>query len=91
MPGLGSLHVAYTFEELVQLEQTAERKHQALAGLAGEEYDAQWIRWRDAAERFQAAVSEHVAQDDVDASRFEIEQAVKKAVRHPDPEAPGQP
>ncbi|ELP64158.1 hypothetical protein STRTUCAR8_05569 [Streptomyces turgidiscabies Car8] len=55
-----------------------------LAGLAGAEYEAQWRKWWGAAEVFQAAVTECAARGDVGMSRYELEQAAKKAVRHPE-------
>ncbi|WP_030347262.1 hypothetical protein [Streptomyces sp. NRRL S-1022] len=66
-------------DELVRLERSAESERAHLAGLSGEEYDAQWQAWRRAAEAFQAAVTEHSAHEGM--SRYELEQAVKKAVR----------
>ena len=54
--------------------------------LDGEAYDVQWKAWRTAAEDFQAAVTAYAAREDVSMSRFEVEQAVKRAVRHPQPE-----
>lgn len=71
-------------DELIKLERSAEAERAKLAGLAGEEYEAQWRKWRRAAEAFQAAVTECAARDDVSMSRYELEQAVKKAVRHPE-------
>lgn len=69
-------------DDLILLERSAEEARAALAGLEGEAYDAQWRAWRDAAERFQAAVTEHAARDGMAMSRYELEQAVKRAVRH---------
>ncbi|WP_282797362.1 hypothetical protein [Streptomyces sp. CC224B] len=69
-------------DELIKLERSAEEARAALAGLAGEAYDKQWRSWRRAAEAFQAAVTEHAARQDVALSRYELEQAVKRAVRH---------
>lgn len=51
-----------------------------LAGLTGDDYDAQLRRWREAAEAVQAAITAHA--EAVEASRYEVEQSVKKAVRH---------
>lgn len=69
-------------DNLIELERAAEEERAQLAGLGGEEYDAQWRRWREAAEAFQEAVTEYGARDDVAISRYEVEQAVKKVVRH---------
>ncbi|MER5185155.1 hypothetical protein ABT009_43920 [Streptomyces sp. NPDC002896] len=71
-------------DELINLERTAEAEREKLAGLDGEAHQAQWRRWLQAAETFQAAVTEHAGRD---ANRYELEMAVKKAVRHPEPEA----
>lgn len=71
-------------DELIKLEQAAEEEREKLAGLDGEEYGAQWKAWRTAAGVFQAAVTEHAAREDVAMSRYELEQAVKKVVRHPE-------
>ncbi|MFH9090456.1 hypothetical protein [Streptomyces sp. NPDC017673] len=67
-------------DELIKLERSAEEERAKLAGLTGEAYDAQWRRWREASEKVQAAVTAHAEASG--ASRYELEQAVKKAVRH---------
>ncbi|MGW2708518.1 hypothetical protein ACWC4J_05935 [Streptomyces sp. NPDC001356] len=72
--------MAEVSDELINLERSAEEERAKLAGLTGEAYDAQWRRWREASERVQAAVTVHAAASEV--SRYELEQAVKKAVRH---------
>ncbi|MEU4896992.1 hypothetical protein AB0B12_42525 [Streptomyces sp. NPDC044780] len=69
-------------DELIELQKSSDAEHQRLSGLDGEERQAQWERWRVAAERAQAAVTEHAASAGL--SRFEVERAVKKAVRHPE-------
>ena len=74
-------------DDLIKLEHAAEQEREKLASLDGEEYQAQWRRWREAGDRFQAAVTEYAARDEVDASRYQVEMAVKKAVRHPEPAA----
>ncbi|MGA5042077.1 hypothetical protein ACPCA8_34385 [Streptomyces capoamus] len=63
-----------------RLERCAEEERAELAGLTGDDYDAQWRRWREASEEVQAAVTGHAAAANV--SRYELEQPVKKAVRH---------
>ncbi|MFD5572783.1 hypothetical protein [Streptomyces cadmiisoli] len=68
--------------ELIKLERFAEEERAKLAGLDGEEFEAQRRRWRAAAEAFQAAVTQYVGREDVPLSRYEVEQAVKRAVRH---------
>ncbi|GHJ26062.1 MULTISPECIES: hypothetical protein [Streptomyces] len=69
-------------DELIELQKSADAEHRRLSGLDGEERRAQWERWRAAAERAQSAVTEHAASAGL--SRFEVERAVKKAVRHPE-------
>ncbi|WP_327691336.1 hypothetical protein OG870_22690 [Streptomyces sp. NBC_00461] len=73
-------------DELIKLERSAEEEREKLTALDGEVYDAQWKAWREAAAVFQAAVTEYAARDDVSISRHEVEQAVKRVVRHPEPE-----
>ncbi|MGA4843907.1 hypothetical protein [Streptomyces sp. G45] len=71
-------------DELIKLERSAEEERAKLAGLDGDAYDTQWRRWRDAAADFQAAVTAYAARDDVDTPRHQVEQEVKRAVRHAD-------
>ncbi|MEV8042435.1 hypothetical protein AB0P02_01140 [Streptomyces griseoluteus] len=66
-------------DTLIALQRTARAR---LAGLTGDEYDAQWRAWRKAAAEFQAAVTDYAGREDVTESRYDIEQAVKTAVRH---------
>ncbi|MFB0620838.1 hypothetical protein [Streptomyces sp. AGS-58] len=73
-------------DELIELERSAEGERVKLAGLAGEEYAAQWRRWREASGTVQAAVTAHA--EAAGANRYEVEQAVKKAARHT-PQDPG--
>jgi hypothetical protein len=70
-------------DRLITLEQTAGAEQAKLTGLIGDERDAQWKRWYDAAVEIQAAITEHAK--DTGRNRFEVEAAVKKAARHPDP------
>jgi uncharacterized protein YukE len=72
-------------DELIKLERSSEDARQQLAGLVGEEYEAQWKAWRTAAEDFQAAVTVYATREDVTMSRHEVEQAAKRAVQHPEP------
>ncbi|WP_234384758.1 hypothetical protein [Streptomyces sp. MMG1121] len=67
-------------DELIKLERSAEEERAKLAGLTGDEYDAQLRRWRQASDAVQAAITAHAAA--TEASRYDVEQAVKKAVRH---------
>jgi hypothetical protein len=69
-------------DQLITLERVAEEERARLAGLAGDEFDAQWRRWLDAAVAFHAAVTDYADREDVTMSRYELEMAVKKAVRH---------
>ncbi|MEU0968143.1 hypothetical protein ABZ357_22885 [Streptomyces sp. NPDC005917] len=71
-------------DDLIKLERSTEEERAKLAGLAGDEYDAQWAEWRKASAAFQAAVTEYAHREDVTMSRYEAEQAVKRAVRHAD-------
>ncbi|MDT0567894.1 hypothetical protein RM704_10500 [Streptomyces sp. DSM 3412] len=71
-------------DELIMMERSAEEEREKLAGLDGEEYAEQWRRWRKAAETFQAAVTEYAAREDPGMSRYDLEMAVKVAVRHPE-------
>ncbi|MDX3232563.1 hypothetical protein [Streptomyces sp. ME19-01-6] len=68
---------------LIALQQTADAEHANLTGLIGDEHRAQWKCWFDAAVESQAAITKHA--EDAGLNRFELEAAVKKAVRHPDP------
>ncbi|MEV5176864.1 hypothetical protein AB0L10_38630 [Streptomyces flaveolus] len=67
-------------DELIKLERSAQEERAKLAGLTGDDYDAQWRRWREASEKVQSAVTAHAEASG--ASRYELEQAAKKAVRH---------
>jgi len=71
-------------DELVRRERTAEDERAKLAGLDGEEYETQWRRWRDESEKVQAAITEHAS----GRNRYELEQAVKRAVRHASEDSP---
>ncbi|OIJ92010.1 hypothetical protein BIV24_14700 [Streptomyces colonosanans] len=70
---------------MIMLERSAEEERERLAGLDGEERMAQWQRWWEASKAAQAAVTEHA--EATGQNRYEVEQAVKKAVRHPGPES----
>ncbi|MFJ3308284.1 hypothetical protein ACIPSA_35440 [Streptomyces sp. NPDC086549] len=67
-------------ENLIELECTAETARARLAGLTGEEYDEQMRRWREADEAVQAAITAYA--EATGENRYELSQAVKKAVRH---------
>jgi uncharacterized protein YukE len=66
-------------DELVELERVREAERAKLAGLGAEEFDVQWLAWRQAVEAFQAALCAYVAREG--GSRYELEQSVKRAVR----------
>ncbi|MER7053521.1 hypothetical protein [Streptomyces sp. NPDC000351] len=74
--------MAHTFEDLVKLERLAEEAHAAYIDSPD---DSTRAAWRDAADAFQAAVVEHAEAEG--ASRYEVEMAAKKAVRHPEHKA----
>lgn len=69
-------------DQLITLERAAETERAKLAGLTGDEFEMQWQRWLEAAVAVQAAITEHAKAADV--NRYELEMAVKKAVRHSD-------
>ncbi|WP_405909580.1 hypothetical protein OG742_37260 [Streptomyces sp. NBC_00828] len=74
-------------ERLILLERSAETERANLAGLMGPEYEEQWRSWRRASEAVQAAITEHAATSGE--NRYEVEQAVKKAVRHAEEDPAG--
>jgi len=74
--------VAHTFEDLVQLEQTAVQAHQQYRSPDVDDPDAARQAWVDAAAAFQTAVTDYAA--DKETSRVDVEMAVKKTVRHPE-------
>ncbi|MFF5860765.1 hypothetical protein ACFY8B_35105 [Streptomyces sp. NPDC012751] len=65
-------------DELIRLERSAEEERGRLASLTGDEYDARLHRRREASQAVQEAITAHAA-----ATQTELEQAAKKAVRHP--------
>lgn len=50
-----------------------------MAGLTGDERDAQRTAWRDAAAAVQAAITKHA--EEAGLNRYELGQAVKRAAR----------
>lgn len=50
-----------------------------MAGLAGDEYEAQWQAWLAASVKVQAAITAYA--DAAPANRYDVEQAVKRAAR----------
>jgi hypothetical protein len=69
-------------DDLINLERAAEEARAQLAGLTGPEYEEQWRAWRTASEAVQAAITEYAGA--AGENRYEVEQAVKTAVRHGD-------
>lgn len=69
-------------DDLIELERAAVAEQQK--AFASPYTEEGWAPWREAAEKFQAAVTAHAEAAGV--SRYELEMAVKKAVRHPEPE-----
>ncbi|MCG7202295.1 hypothetical protein [Streptomyces arenae] len=69
-------------DELIKLERSAEAERAKLAGLDPGAYEAQRVKWREASAAFHAAVTEYAKREDVTMSRYQLEQAVKRAVRH---------
>ncbi|MFD6416020.1 hypothetical protein [Streptomyces sp. NPDC060194] len=70
-------------DDLIQLKHASEEAKQAAlsAGYSPEG----WAPWREAAERYQAAVTAHAEAAGV--NRYELEKAVGTAVLHPEPPA----
>ncbi|WP_406157717.1 hypothetical protein [Streptomyces canus] len=78
--------MAHTFEDLVNLQRIADEAHACVLALradGGEAYDEAWQAWREAAVVVQAAVTEHAKAEEK--PRYDIEVAVKKQARHPEP------
>jgi hypothetical protein len=73
--------VAADLDGLIVLERSSEEARARLAGLTGDAYEVQWRAWRGAATVVQAAITEHAVEAGV--NRYELEQQVKRAVRHP--------
>ncbi|WP_406732961.1 hypothetical protein [Streptomyces sp. NBC_01794] len=70
--------------ELIRLERSAEVARAKLAGLKGEEFEAQRQVWRAVDDAFHVAVAQYAAQRDVVMSREDIEQEVRNAARRAD-------
>ncbi|MET7475097.1 hypothetical protein ABZT17_12150 [Streptomyces sp. NPDC005648] len=94
--------MAHTFEELVNMQRAADSAHARVLALLdeygqpargdgwteqqSETYGKAWSDWRKAAAGVQASVTEHAAADGK--TRYDVEAAVKKAARHPEPVQP---
>ena len=74
------LVVADIPDELIELERAAEEERAKLAGLDEEEREAQWKRWREATDKFEAAVTKHA--EETGQSRDDVRKAARKAVRN---------
>lgn len=84
-------------DRLINLQYAADAEGEKLKSLADEQgrpvsawtdeqhaaWDAQWKAWRDAATEVQQAVTQHATSSEM--GRYDLEMAVKKAVRHPSP------
>lgn len=94
---LGSLHVAQTFEELVQMQRAADEAHTTVEQLQDQHgpptqtvwtdeqqtsWETAWRTWRDLAGDVQAAITDHAKEQGT--PRHQAEADVKKAARHPD-------
>ena len=96
---IGSVDVAHTFEELLEMQKTADEAHGRVLELRDtygrptvtpwseeqtETYEKAWKHWGDQADKIQAAVTVHAQEQDK--PRFGIEAAVRTKARHPEPE-----
>ncbi|MEH0402829.1 hypothetical protein ACFY7V_03320 [[Kitasatospora] papulosa] len=68
--------------ELLQLEQAA--LDAQAAATAPSPPEGAWTAWREASIAVQVAITDHAAATNT--SRVDVEMAVKKAVRHPEPD-----
>ncbi|MDX2550088.1 hypothetical protein [Streptomyces stelliscabiei] len=94
--------MAHTFEELVEMQRAADQARNRVIELRDtygppttapwtaqqtSTYETAWRAWRDLARDVQAAVTAYAT--DKGAARNEVEEQVKKTVRHPDTEGDG--
>ncbi|MET8824523.1 hypothetical protein ABZX40_03920 [Streptomyces sp. NPDC004610] len=94
--------MAHTFEELVGMQRAADHANEQVRQLRDqygpptahpwseqqtETYETALRAWRDLARDVQAAVTEYAQEQGI--ARFQAEVDVKSAVRHPEPEHPG--
>ncbi|MEV0976568.1 hypothetical protein [Streptomyces sp. NPDC049915] len=90
--------MAHTFEDLVNLQRTADEAHAHVLALRNEYgrpaahewteeqsalYEKAWRVWRERAETVQAAVTAFAQAEG--RGRYDVEMDVKKAARHPAP------
>jgi hypothetical protein len=66
-------------DDLITLERSAEDARARMAGLTGDERDAQRAAWRDAAAKVTAAITAHAEATGL--NRYEVGQALKAAAR----------
>ncbi|MFE9621967.1 hypothetical protein [Streptomyces sp. NPDC006527] len=75
--------MAHTFEELVDMQRTADQAHATVQALRGQDnqpaFDTAWQAWRDLAQDVQAAVTEHAKEQGKMRAGVELE--VKKEAR----------
>ncbi|MEV6742523.1 hypothetical protein AB0N14_38950 [Streptomyces sp. NPDC051104] len=91
--------MAHTCDELVEMQRAADDAHAQVLKLREEygpptaqpwseqqtqTYETAWRAWRDLARDVQAAITDHAEAEEK--SRYDVEAAVKKAARHPEPE-----
>ncbi|GAA1779413.1 MULTISPECIES: hypothetical protein [Actinomycetes] len=69
-------------DELIELQRASDEAHEAVRADPSPEA---WAVWRDRAGEVQKAVTEYAKE--IGEPRNKVEAAVKKAVRHPEPEA----
>lgn len=69
-------------DDLIQLQRASDEAH---AAVRENPTDEAWAMWRERATVVQAAITAHA--EEIGEPRNAVEAAVKKAVRHPAPEA----
>ncbi|MFE0806229.1 hypothetical protein ACFW4M_26350 [Streptomyces sp. NPDC058794] len=74
-------------QDLISLERAAEEQRARLAGLDGEEFEAQQRAWQEAAQAARAAIADHAAADG--RSVEAVEKAVHRAVRQAEEDPAG--
>ena len=89
--------MAHSFDELVEIQRAANQAHNRVeelrdsygppasstwTGEQTETWETAWRAWRDLARDVQTAVTEHAQEQGQ--SRHEVEEALRKAVRHGD-------
>lgn len=95
---IGSMNVAHTFDDLVEMQKAADEAHAHVLELRDtfgrptqtpwsaeqtERYEKAWQDWWEAADQVQTAVTEHAR--DEEKPRYEVEAAVRSKARHPEP------